>query len=275
MHQVWHGVIDTLRLLPTIPPSSTKPTTEDERQKDLRQTLNEKKHLDEALEKLNLLISLRNNNDGQLSSQGNPPVSVASTGATSVPIATVNGASGSAVPIPIVSISTPTPSLSSLPGGGVKRKRKNSISASPAPMMPPNSADSALTSIASPLPTSATLKSATRDITPGRGGTPGNRELTGKQKKELYHDQLPLQPGRRVAAKPPPKTTATGAGGGVRTGSSGDISMSESGVGSGGDEEWILATIKKCIQGDKMRYEVQDADDVNMWVNLLSDEVSF
>jgi SAGA-associated factor 29 len=51
--------------------------------------------------------------------------------------------------------------------------------------------------------------------------------------------------------------------------------MSESGVGSGGDEEWILATIKKCIQGDKMRYEVQDADDVNMWVNLLSDEVSF
>lgn len=66
-----------------------------------------------------------------------------------------------------------------------------------------------------------------------------SREQTGKLRKEPYSDQLPLQPGRRIAFRVPAEKS-----GGV-------------------DQEvtWILATVKRCLNGDRSRYEVQDADD--------------
>ena len=95
--------------------------------------------------------------------------------------------------------------------------------------------ESNLTSIASPLP---------------RAGTPGSRDLTGKQKKEVAVEQLQLQPGRKVAFKVP--------------------LTKEMREKTGNDEdEWIHATIVKYIPHDKIpRYEVQDADDPTKWADL-------
>lgn len=85
-----------------------------------------------------------------------------------------------------------------------------------------------------------------------------SREATGKARKEQYYDQLPLQPGRKVAFKVPNKGK--------------DKAEDET-----GEEAWILATIRKCINQDKMRYEVQDADDANTSVaaDLLAFSFSF
>ena len=223
MTQVWHGFIDTLRLLPTIPPSiaSTKSSDED-RQKELRLVQNEKKTLDDALDKISLVISLRNGEQ------------VDTTG----------------ISVPTVQVSTPSSTgVGSTGGGGVKRKRKGSISASPAPVLP-SSADSALTPFPSPLP---------------RGGTPSNRELTGKQRKEMYWDQLPLQSGRKVAFKVP-STKSSKSGGASGSGSGPGGGGGPIGGGEDDEDNWILATIKRCIHQDRMRYEVQDDDDHNKWV---------
>jgi SAGA-associated factor 29 len=76
-------------------------------------------------------------------------------------------------------------------------------------------------------------KDKDRSATPA--SAPVGSQTQGKNRKEMYGDQLPLQPGRRVAFKVP-------AGGG------------------GEEEEWILVTIRKCL-GDKVKYEVVDADD--------------
>lgn len=72
-----------------------------------------------------------------------------------------------------------------------------------------------------------------------------DREIgSGKNRPgQPFADQLPLQPGRRVAFKVPP-------GGGE---------------GEAEEEGWILATIKKCL-GDRLKYEVLDADDEKTWV---------
>ncbi len=188
MTQVWHGLVDTLRLLPTVSPDPNHAGTE-------------KVTLDDALEKISVLIALR---------RGEP-------------------IAPETIPVLTPGLSTPLTT-----GGGVKRKRRPSVSASPAPTAPlPTFSGIALepivTSVASPL---------------HRSGTPGSREVLGKQRKELYLDQLPLQPGRKVAFKVP--TTKV-----PRTGGDDD----------GADNDWILATIIKCSSQDKMRYEVQDADD--------------
>jgi hypothetical protein len=73
-----------------------------------------------------------------------------------------------------------------------------------------------------------------------------DREIgNGKNRPgQPFADQLPLQPGRRVAFKVPP-------GGGE---------------GEAEEEGWILATIKKCL-GDRLKYEVLDADDEKTWVS--------
>lgn len=68
--------------------------------------------------------------------------------------------------------------------------------------------------------------------------------MTGKQRKELYHDQLPLLPGRKVVFKEPSRA--------ARGGDEGD---------EGSDDTWILAVVKKSINQDKNRYEIADADE--------------
>nr|XP_019013025.1 uncharacterized protein I206_02522 [Kwoniella pini CBS 10737]OCF51806.1 hypothetical protein I206_02522 [Kwoniella pini CBS 10737] len=108
--------MDTLRLLPSIPtnPSFLKngltlETIEKEKEKDLRILINERKHLDEALDKLNVLLALRK---GGLSSLNNNEI-----------IKNENGFSTS------IGITTLNPNN----GGQIKRKRKNSNSISPSP----------------------------------------------------------------------------------------------------------------------------------------------
>ena len=194
MTQVWHGLVDTLRLLPTVD------STDDRR--DPSQTQHEKTAVDDALNKLAVLIALR---QGEL-------------------------VDPEALGVPTSAVSTPVST-----GGGTKRKRRLSVSASPAPTVPQashtgGSVESTLTSVASPL---------------HRSGTPGARDMLGKPKKELYLDQLPLLPGRKVAFKVPVAKHLTEKGG----------------DDEGGESDWILATILRNIMQDKMRYEVQDADD--------------
>ena len=201
MTQVWHGLVDTLRLLPSINPS-VRSTTHAERAREVRQAQGQKKTLDDALDQLAVLIAIRR---------------------------------GERIPSEPLGIPTPTVSTPITSQGGTKRKRRPTVSASPAPTAAQaphtgGSVESALTPIASPLP---------------RSGTPIGREVTGKQRREMYADQLPLQPGRKVAFKVP------GAKHGKEKGGEDDDAESD----------WILATIQRCILQDKMRYEVEDDDD--------------
>lgn len=151
---------------------------------------------------------------------------------------------------------TGTPRVSPAPGtdgvltppsnGGLKRKRRPSggISASPAPVaIPPaphtGGSESALSSVASPLAS-------------GRSGTPLREAAAAKRRANAppgdTSDQLPLRAGRKVAAR-----------------------QKQQGVKGREDEgeEWILAKVVKMVGGDKMRYEVQDADDGTRWVTTL------
>lgn len=202
MNQVWHGLVDTLRLLPSVSAKSTDTSS------------HEIHTIDDALDKVSLLISLRKGE--------------------TVPHERIQ----SNVPMSIITPSTPTSSV-----GGVKRKRRPSISVSPAPPALPTAAsfDSNLSSIASPAPPASTAL-----LGKDRSATPMSREQIGKVKKDFLADQLPLAPGTRVGFKPPPQQDAKGA------------------KGEGEDEGWILATIKRCLLGDKTRYEVQDYDDASV-----------
>ncbi|WVQ84369.1 hypothetical protein IAT38_006521 [Cryptococcus sp. DSM 104549] len=193
MNQLWHSTIDSLRLLPSIPPNRY-----DE----------EKKTVDEALEKLGVLIALRRGEGSTPDPRMGTPTLVLPSGGN-------------------------TPGS----GGGVKRKRKGSFSVSPAP--PGLDVNMA---VPSPLPLTAASAGT-------RPGTPMSREATGKHRREMYADQLPLQAGRKVAFKLPAiKAKGDGEDGG-------------GGGGGTGSDDWILATVKRCILQDKMRYEVQDVDD--------------
>jgi len=145
MTQVWHGVLDTLRTLPPMPPGTKITYDENGPHRPVHAIQAEKKTLDDALEQLTMLISLRRNEEaGRSNAQHMPHV------------------------IPSVQVSTPS---SGGPGGsGVKRKRRTSLSysASPAPTGIPNSVDSALNS---PMPRGGTPGG--RDVTHKRkdGGT--------------------------------------------------------------------------------------------------------
>jgi hypothetical protein len=167
MTSIWHGLIDTLRLLPPMQPYSKvtfDATTDPIRPVPVIQA--EQKTLEEALGKLTMLITLRRNEEAGLSN-----------------------AQHLSHAIPSVQVSTPSstnPGVGS-GGSGVKRKRRTSLSysASPAPMGMPNTADSALTNISSPLP---------------RGGTPGGRDLPLKR-KDVNGDHSILAPQTKVALK--------------------------------------------------------------------------
>lgn len=227
MTQVWHSVVDTLRLLPTVPSKSGE------------STLHETQTIDEAIEKLDLLISMRKG-----------------VGVDARTISSLHGSGGVSNPVFSVNVATPdTPSSTpgAGPGGGgsgVKRKRRPSPSVSPAPpaLNTGISIDSNLSSLNSPLPPSGRGqkdRSATpisRDqhhhqnqmqIQGGKSQTQTHHSSISK--KEPYADQLPLQVGRRVAFRMPAK--------------------------DGEEQEWILATVKRCLLQDKTRYEVVDADD--------------
>ncbi|KDQ62429.1 hypothetical protein JAAARDRAFT_30341 [Jaapia argillacea MUCL 33604] len=65
-----------------------------------------------------------------------------------------------------------------------------------------------------------------------------------KARREALAKQLPLQEGRNVAFHPPPHGAKPG----------------ETSNGDGDDNAWILAVIMKCINQDKNRYEVRDAE---------------
>jgi len=69
------------------------------------------------------------------------------------------------------------------------------------------------------------------------GNVPFSRDP--KARREALANQLPLQEGRKVAFHPPPSAGST-----VET----------------DENTWILAVVTKCINQDKNRYEVQDAE---------------
>ncbi|EPQ54487.1 hypothetical protein GLOTRDRAFT_106180 [Gloeophyllum trabeum ATCC 11539] len=65
-----------------------------------------------------------------------------------------------------------------------------------------------------------------------------------KARREALAKQLPLQEGRKVAFHPPPHSGKPG----------------ETGGGETDENTWILAVVTKCINQDKNRYEVRDAE---------------
>ena len=176
MTSVWHGLVDTLRLLPTVPPA--KPITDEERDTQLGHAAIEKATLDQALEKLSTLIDLRKG-------EHVGPMAKEAREALPVPIA----------PVPVVSVSTPGSSGTPVSASGHnKRKWRGSTTASPAPVTNPSlsvvtgTTESTLTSVNSSMP-----------LAP-RSATPSAKDNTGRQQRK---DQLPLLPGRKVAFKPP------------------------------------------------------------------------
>ncbi|KAK8858841.1 hypothetical protein IAR55_003071 [Kwoniella newhampshirensis] len=248
MNQLWHSIVDTIRQLPS---------------EEGRLTPAQKPTMDEAIDKLSSLISLRRNGDRGSVRLSEPPSHPTTTAPSVVisapsqhqqqqrsntPIGTGTGGGGG---VGGGGVSTPGSA-----SGGSKRKRKTSFSISPAP--PSNISVQTTNNIelGQPLSTSSINGTA-------RSSTPMSREATGKHRRELYSDQLPLQPGRKVAFKlPANKSKAEGGGDGLTTGGSGGV-----GGASGGDD-WILATVKRCL-GDRMRYEVQDVDDGNAYNTTL------
>lgn len=130
-----------------------------------------------------------------------------------------------------------TPRVSPAPGtegtmtppSGTKRKRRPSIGVS---LSPGPGGD--LLSASSPHP--------------GRGSTPLREAAKRQRPPGDTSDQLPLAPGRKVAARQRQKLDAEG-------------------------EEWILAKVVKMVGGDKQRYEVQDADDGTRWTTTLKNNI--
>ncbi|CAO1628014.1 unnamed protein product [Jaminaea pallidilutea] len=82
----------------------------------------------------------------------------------------------------------------------------------------------------------------------------GDRMDPAKARREVLATQLPLSKGRKVAFRQPNKTKTSG----------GTSSASNVQVVTGdeeGGETWIMATITECINNDRNRYVVQDAED--------------
>ncbi|KAJ7644127.1 SGF29 tudor-like domain-containing protein [Roridomyces roridus] len=118
----------------------------------------------------------------------------------------------------------------------MKRPRPPSPSSTPVPAAQPIPAVTNRVSITLPARNSVGPSSATTF----------SREP--KARREALARQLPLQEGRKVAfhqpsGKPSSGGKPSGGGGNADTG-----------------ENWILAVVKKCLNGDKNRYEVQDPE---------------
>ncbi|RDB14800.1 SAGA-associated factor 29 [Hypsizygus marmoreus] len=112
----------------------------------------------------------------------------------------------------------------------LKRPRAPSPAGTPIPVPPPAVASSRSVSITLPARSSV-----------GPAPTvPFSRDP--KARREALAKQLPLQEGRKVAFHPPPGKSANG------------------GATDNDENTWILALVTKCINADKNRYEVQDAE---------------
>ncbi|KAJ8593972.1 hypothetical protein M405DRAFT_557631 [Rhizopogon salebrosus TDB-379] len=112
-----------------------------------------------------------------------------------------------------------------------KRPRPPSPTTTPASVTPP------LTSVPRPATTQGAPSRGSMGPTPA---IPFSREP--KARREALAKQLPLQEGRTVAFHPPAGKTADG------------------GTADVDENTWILAVITKCINQDKNRYEVRDAE---------------
>ncbi|CEH11689.1 UNCHARACTERIZED [Ceraceosorus bombacis] len=95
--------------------------------------------------------------------------------------------------------------------------------------------------------TSSANVSATPSASKSRQ-TPRGYVDPAKARREVLHAQLPLAKGRRVAFRQPTKSRSERG--------------PTNGKGSEG-ETWILAVVMECINNDRNRYVVQDAEDRN------------
>ncbi|PWN52756.1 hypothetical protein IE53DRAFT_253595 [Violaceomyces palustris] len=80
-----------------------------------------------------------------------------------------------------------------------------------------------------------------------------------KARREALAHQLPLQKGRKVAFRQPVKKTGAAAGAAVSLANG----LAPNGLLPGEEEgeTWIMATVIECINNDRNRYVVQDAED--------------
>ncbi|PWN40059.1 hypothetical protein IE81DRAFT_246253 [Ceraceosorus guamensis] len=111
--------------------------------------------------------------------------------------------------------------------------------------------------------------------------TPRGYVDPAKARREVLHAQLPLAKGRRVAFRQPTKSRSErGPTNGKGSGVQGGAGAGKGGTGGGGGggsssnnnnnnqteeegETWILAVVMECINNDRNRYVVQDAEDRN------------
>ncbi|EPQ32258.1 uncharacterized protein PFL1_00455 [Pseudozyma flocculosa PF-1] len=105
----------------------------------------------------------------------------------------------------------------------------------------------------------------------GSGGSGGASSSAGgvdpaRARREALAHQLPLQKGRKVAFRQPVKKAAPGAAGAGAAGGpiagAGDAAAAAGLLpGEEDGETWIMATVIECINNDRNRYVVQDAEE--------------
>jgi SAGA-associated factor 29 len=117
------------------------------------------------------------------------------------------------------------------------QEKRNKRPRPPSPTATASSVTPPLMSATRPVTTQATSSRSSIGPSPA---IPFSREP--KARREALAKQLPLQEGRKVAFHPP-------------VGKAADGSTAEA-----DENTWILAVITKCINQDKNRYEVQDAE---------------
>lgn len=134
----------------------------------------------------------------------------------------------SAAPSP-AAIPLASPSTSTIP---LPRISKSQQQQPIAPASHPSPANSAASSSHTP--------AAAPFMAPPVGQGERRKPVTNQHRKQALQGQLPLAPGRQVAFRQPS----------TKGGSHVDSKR----------EEWILARVNHCIQGDKNRYAVEDVD---------------
>ncbi|KAH8825291.1 SGF29 tudor-like domain-containing protein [Flagelloscypha sp. PMI_526] len=170
-------------------------------------SLHEQSALDRAIDKLELLIALRQApgenipQDNKRKRRSSPP--------------------SASMPIPMV--------VDSLPPTALSRQQTPTAPLARAESMP---------KVKLKLPPTATSSAPSSTIVPHTGSDP-------KSRKKRYQDQLPYSSGRKVAYH-------------IKASTQNQALPDDS-------AEWILAIIHDCIQQDKNRYNVRDADDGKLY----------
>ncbi|KAJ7780653.1 SGF29 tudor-like domain-containing protein [Mycena maculata] len=119
----------------------------------------------------------------------------------------------------------------------IKRPRPPSPSSTPVPPAP-----------AIPVPSRVSITLPARNSV---GPAPAVFSRDPKVRREALARQLPLQEGRKVAFHQPSGKPMGSSGGKPNGGGGGNVDTGEN---------WILAVVTKCLNGDKNRYEVQDPE---------------